>query len=273
MKHVVSMGAGVQSTCMALMAMKKEIEPMPEAGIFADTQSEPASVMKQLDFLDEVLPFPIIRTTAGSLRDDQLQISYRKKDGKAYVKTLIPAFVEGAGLLGRKCTRDYKITPIRRIQKELLGLTKHARFPKELKMIQWLGISLDEMQRMKTSTEPWMEFRHPLIEKKMSRRDCLEWMKANGYPEPPRSACSFCPFHSDKEWTRLKNEEPEAFADAIKFEKELQSYAKQALDAGTLQGLPFLHARRIPLDEVDFDKENGQLEIDFNMDCSGMCGV
>ena len=36
--RVISLGAGVQSSVMALMAAKGEIGPMPDCAIFADTQ-------------------------------------------------------------------------------------------------------------------------------------------------------------------------------------------------------------------------------------------
>ena len=49
--HVLSLGAGVQSSCMALMAARGEIGPMPTAAVFADTGDEPASVyMTGFDF-------------------------------------------------------------------------------------------------------------------------------------------------------------------------------------------------------------------------------
>jgi len=35
MKHVISLGAGVQSSTMALMAAAGEITPMPDCAIFA----------------------------------------------------------------------------------------------------------------------------------------------------------------------------------------------------------------------------------------------
>ena len=47
----VSLGAGVQSSAMALMAAAGEISPMPRAAIFADTQAEPDSVYRWLDWL------------------------------------------------------------------------------------------------------------------------------------------------------------------------------------------------------------------------------
>ena len=41
--------------------------------------------------------------------------------------------------------------------------------------------------------------RAPLIERHMTRRDCLDWLDERGTVphEVPRSACVFCPFHDD----------------------------------------------------------------------------
>jgi len=50
---IISLGAGVQSSAMALMAAKGEITPMVDACIFADTGSEPAGVYSFLDWLEK----------------------------------------------------------------------------------------------------------------------------------------------------------------------------------------------------------------------------
>ena len=47
---VISLGAGVQSSTMAIMAAKGDL-PMPKAAIFADTKNEPAAVNKYLKYL------------------------------------------------------------------------------------------------------------------------------------------------------------------------------------------------------------------------------
>jgi hypothetical protein len=44
----ISLGAGVQSSVMALMAARGEIGPMPDCAVFADTQWEPAGVYEHL---------------------------------------------------------------------------------------------------------------------------------------------------------------------------------------------------------------------------------
>jgi len=86
----------------------------------------------------------------------------------------------------------------------------------------WIGISTDEASRMKPSREPWIINKYPLIEHNISREQCVEWMLAEGYPEPPRSACIFCPYHSDEEWKRLRDKEPEEFQRAVEWEREAQ---------------------------------------------------
>ena len=132
----------------------------------------------------------------------------------------------------------------------------------------WMGISTDEAQRMKDSRKFWIEHRYPLIEMGISREDCLTWMADNNYPKPPRSACVYCPYHSDKEWTRLKNEEPAEFARAIKFEKDLQA---AFIATERLEGKPSLHNSRKNLDTITFTHED-QIDL-FGNECEGMCGV
>jgi 3'-phosphoadenosine 5'-phosphosulfate sulfotransferase (PAPS reductase)/FAD synthetase len=47
---IISLGAGVQSSTMALMAAKGEL-PRPDCAIFADTGYEPKSIYLYLDYL------------------------------------------------------------------------------------------------------------------------------------------------------------------------------------------------------------------------------
>ena len=274
----LSLGAGVQSSTLALMAAHGEVMPMPDAAIFADTQAEPASVYKWLDWLEGQLPFPVHRVTRGDMTDESLLIKQRKDGTGCWSKSLIPAFIENAdgsrGIMGRQCTYSYKVEQLERAARRL-GEVKRGQ--KETTVTQWIGISWDEIQRIKPSRVPWSQHRWPLVELRMGRRDCLKWMETHGYPKPPRSACVYCPFHSDNEWRRLRDEEPEEFARAIRFEKDLQ-----AVKAKTekMRGVPFLHPSLVPLDQVDLstDIERGQLSLwldeqSFGNECEGMCGV
>lgn len=284
--NIISLGAGVQSSCMALMAARgefKDLNGFPiivTAAIFADTQAEPEGVMNWLNYLEiEILKckysFPIYRVTAGSLEDGELRVRTSQKTGKRYLKNSIPAFVKSpsgkTGLLGRKCTSDYKIIPLQRKVKEILGI-KRASKNCNKKSIMWIGISTDEAHRMKPSRVNYIENTFPLIDAKMSRKQCLNWMKSNNYPEPPRSACVFCPFHGDEEWERLKKFEPKEFERAAMFELKLQAAAKLQ---NTLLGMPFLHSTGELITKIDFNrKKPGYQQVNlFGNECEGMCGV
>lgn len=269
---ILSLGAGVQSSTLALMAAEGEITPMPDCAIFADTQSEPAAVYEWLNWLEKKLPFPVYRVTQGSLYQDELRIRRSGKSGKLYLKGSIPAFVlkadGGKGLLGRKCTADYKIVPIQREVKRLIGV---KRGPRDVRCMMWIGISRDEAHRMKPSRVRYIENTWPLIDAGMTRTKCLDWMSKRGFPIPPRSACTFCPFHSDHEWKNLKENHPEDWDKAVRFEQDLiAAAAKQEV----LRGTPYLHESCVPLSEVDLqaNPSRGQLSL-FGNECEGMCGV
>ena len=163
--HIISLGGGVQSSTMALMAAAGEISPMPSAAIFADTRAEPASVYKWLDWIEGQLPFPVYRVT----QKDGLTAATLKmrvtSDGRKFSSTDIPMFTKNADgsigkIVNRGCTRDFKIIPIMRTARALAEVPRGA---KEVHVVQWIGISLDEVQRMKPARDPWAENRWPLI--------------------------------------------------------------------------------------------------------------
>lgn len=270
MLNVISLGAGVQSSTMALMAMLGEIVPMPDAAIFADTHDEPKSVYSWLDWLEKQVPFPVHRVSAGSLSARATRVLTSRNNVK-YAQSAVPAYLVGpsgnVGIMMRQCTGNHKIIPIQRKLRELVG---SKRVPKAVVVRQWIGISSDETTRMRQSRIPWIENVYPLIDKWFSRSRCIAWMEKHGFPKPPRSACVYCPFHRDEEWRRLQQEEPEAFTQAVEFEREYQAaYAK----IPTVTGKPFLHKSLQPLDQIDFSRpDTGQLNL-FENECEGLCGV
>ena len=263
MIRVLSLGAGVQSTTMALMAAHGEIGPMPDCAIFADTGWEPSAVNSHLRWLcsPNVLPFPVHVVSVGNIRSD---IIARSKTAAGRIAA-VPWFMlmpDGKKAMGRRqCTKEYKLVPIRRKVRELLG----GKTPKGGAEV-WVGISTDEAIRMKPSRLQYMVNRWPLIEKGMNRQDCLAWLKRNGYPEAPKSSCIGCPFHSDAQWRDIKAD-PVAWADAVEVDRAIR-------DQPGFRGKQFMHRSLVPLDEVDLrtHAEKGQPDL-FNNDCEGMCGV
>ena len=267
MINVISLGAGVQSSVMALMAAHGEIEPMPDCAIFADTQFEPESIYKHLDWLETQLPFPVYRVTAGNLKADTTQGI--NTTGQRFAS--IPFFTENGGMARRQCTKEYKIEPIRKKLRGLLGLKYRQHAPKQIAIRQWLGISTDEAIRMKPSRDKWMQNIWPLIDEGMSRQDCLRWFEQR-YPLRPlvKSACIACPFRNDAGWREMKADDPLSFAEAVEFDHAIRNKGQMA----SLKQELFIHRSCKPLDEVDFRnlEDMGQLNM-FNNECEGMCGV
>lgn len=149
---ILSLGAGVQSTTTALMVKHGDL-PMIDAAIFADTGWEPQAVYEHLAWLESVVPFPVHRVSAGSLRDDTL--ARNNTTGGRF--SAVPWFLSTGGLGRRQCTKEYKIRPIQRKVRELLD----ARRPKGA-CSMWIGISMDEALRRKPSVVGYIVNRWPL---------------------------------------------------------------------------------------------------------------
>lgn len=258
--NIISLGAGVQSTTLALLAAHGEITPMPDCAIFADTGWEPRAVYEHLAWLSSanVLPFPVHVVTAGNIRADAL--AKVNTTGQRFAS--IPWFMRlpnGDDAMGRRqCTKEYKLRPVQRKVVELTGCRRKAS------ATVWIGISTDESFRVKPSRVQYIVNRHPLIELRLNRNDCLRWLERNGYPRPPKSSCIGCPFHSDAEWRALA---PAEMQDAIEVDAAIRRQPG-------MRGEQYIHRSLRPLSEVDFStaEDRGQLNMFMN-ECEGMCGV
>lgn len=257
MIRVLSLGAGVQSSTLALMIARGDL-PMVDCAIFADTGWEPKAVYDWLDWLEAQLPFPVHRVSAGNLRDDLLaKASTPERVASVPWFLLSPRGKPGMGR--RQCTAEYKLRPLQRKVVDLLG-GKRPRGGCEM----LIGISRDESWRMKPSRVQYITNTFPLIGKEMSRNDCLAYMAERQYPTPPKSSCIGCPFHSDEQWRALA---PDEFADAVEVDRAIRNQP-------AFRSQQFMHRSLKPLDQVDFStaEERGQLNLFIN-ECEGMCGV
>jgi hypothetical protein len=256
--RVLSLGAGVQSTTVALMIARGDLPPV-DCAIFSDTGWEPAAVYTHLDWLESVLPYPVHRVQKGNLRADLMAGMNSTGQQFAAVPWFMVSPKGKPGMGRRQCTSEYKLKPLHRKVVELMG----GKRPKGgCEML--IGISQDEAWRMKPSRVRYIVNTFPLLDKQMTRQDCLRWMAERQYPRPPKSSCIGCPFHSDAQWRALT---PDEFADAVEVDKAIRNQPKS-------RGQQFMHAKRIPLDQVDLStaEERGQLNLFIN-ECEGMCGV
>lgn len=263
--RVLSLGAGVQSSTLALMIAHGEVEPV-DCAIFADTQWEPRAVYDWLEWLTPRLPFPVHRVAEGNIRDGILESNNTTGQRFATVPWFITNADGSAGMGRRQCTSEYKLKPLRREKRRLLGLEKGQRAERGVVLCQTLiGISVDEVFRVSNSSESWNVNCWPLIDARMSRDDCRAWMDRHGYPQPPKSSCIGCPFHSNAQWREIKAA-PEAWADVLEIDAAIREPVRGQ------RGQQYMHAERRPMAEIDFNAADAQIDL-FNNECEGMCGV
>lgn len=280
--RVLNLGAGVQSTTLYLMLARGEIEPGIDCAVFADTGEEPSAVYSHLDWLRSLAGPPIVTRSIGRLGDDLT--SGRNSTGGRFAS--IPAFtaaMEGdkGGMVRRQCTKEYKVAVIERfIRRELLGRRARQRIAKGTQVIQLYGISLDEAGRSarireRLSDHPWITPEFPLIDRMMTRADCLRWLSDFRVPhEVQKSACVFCPFKSNAEWRRLRDTDPAGWARAVEVDNALRVHgtvANRKLD----QKL-YVHRSCVPLERADLgdpDPRQYHLGLNWTAECAGMCGV
>lgn len=201
-----SMGAGVQSTVIALMVCEGAL-PKPDGAIFADTGWEPPAVYAQVDRIEAELQrvgVPLHRVSAGNLRNDAIN------PGSRYAS--VPYFVRNTdgseGMGRRQCTPEYKLSPINRKARELLGARPpdFRRVPKGNVAEQWIGFTTDEIHRVKdVSGVQYLTQGYPLLDLGMSRKDCIRWLKARGWGDTAKSACIGCPYHGNAQWRGLRD--------------------------------------------------------------------
>jgi hypothetical protein len=280
--HILSLGAGVQSTTLYLMFMREEIKPQIDCAIFADTQDEPGAVYRHLEWLKSLGGPEILVRTKGRISAD-LMLGQNNCGGRV---AFIPAFTKGddteVGRIKRQCSKEYKTEVIgRAIRRNVLGLQARQRIPKGVAIHQYLGISLDEAGRaarigkMFRENVKWSTPHFPLIERFFTRADCLTYLADKVPHQTPRSACVFCPYHSDAEWLLLRETDPQGWSHALRLDAAMRTPGY----AGNRQmNRPmYLHRSCQPLDQVQFNTRPKQRDLQLSMSfaavCEGVCGV
>lgn len=282
----LSLGAGIQSTTLALLAAEGRL-PKPDVAIFADTGWEPRSVYDHLTRLTAALAdadIPVDVVQRGDLRADALDLDKPTK---------VPAFVLNSdgtqGMQSRSCTDKYKLRPIRERIRELLGAPLIPRTdcrhcdgtgarvapwrskrgddtegvcsvcdgdgylervgipPAGKRAEVWIGFSTDEIGRVNHRGPGYVTNTHPLLDLGMSRVQCEVWLDRRGWGTTPKSACIGCPFRGNAMWRKMRDNDPESWADAIAFDEAFRH------DPG-LDGELYLHRSLLPLASAPIDR-------------------
>jgi len=266
---ILSLGAGVQSTALLLLSAEGRL-PKLDACIFSDTGWEPAAVYDHLNRIDEEIAkpagIPIYRVSSGNIRNDALDPAHRFAS--------MPLFIlnrnGSPGMARRQCTSEYKIKPIKRQVRRLLGGEQFddgrvGRVPKGAFVEQWIGISTDEFHRAKDSDVSYAKHAFPLLDLGWSRADCMSYLTNRGWGHTPKSACVGCPFHGNRQWRDLRDNAPEEFADAVAFDYAIRAGSARAnADGRPLLGTAYLHPSRLPLDQAPINRITRRELLDSN---------
>lgn len=268
MQDFISLGAGVQSTTMLLMAAHGEIEFNGKYAIFSDTGWEPKHVYDHLLWLQkEAKKFDIevvVTSNGNILEDTKKAVQLQTRVASMPFFTLDEKGEKG--IIMRQCTSEYKIIPVQRSLRKALGYKPRMRIKENINL--WMGISTDEIQRVKPSRMGWITHQFPLIDNGMNRQDCLMWMERKGYPLPPKSSCVGCPYHSNETWKEIKQKYPDEWKVAVELDQAIRDGMPK------IKGQAFLHRSCKALDEVDLNEDQISFyDDDFINECEGMCGV
>ena len=245
--RVQSFGAGVQSVTILRKILAGEIAPV-DAVVFADTQAEPEHVYQVLAREQKLckkagIPFHVV-TWRGLLQ--------HTRDSLPPLFTLSPNGKKGA--LFRVCTDRYKLQPIRELIRKLKW---HAEGVDQL-----LGISTDEIMRVKPSRLSYITNSYPLIELNMSRRDCETYLASIGV-SAAKSACVICPYSPTSTWQAIRQNEND-WRKAVAYDKAIRNVMGKRSDL-----LCFTHYSCKPLEEAVLLESPNM----FDSECEGHCGL
>ena len=128
---------------------------------------------------------------------------------------VIPVRSAKGGFGNRACTNHWKRKIISSWQRER-GASKLNPFT------LGIGISFDELHRMKTDSGSKSQIiEYPLVDKRLTRKDCTRIISSQHLPVPPKSSCWFCPFKSKSEWFAMRRNDPSLFDKASSLEKSI----------------------------------------------------
>lgn len=214
-------------------------------------------------------------------------VDHRRCRSEGRIATRIHTYTKvEKGRIKRECTGKYKIEPIEKQIRKLLGATVRevgckfcgetgrrvapwdveagegpcsvcrgtkvrrlvGRAPKGSTVKHIIGFSADEILDRATTVgfTKYTTPVYPLTDLGMTREDCSELIVANGR-KPIKSACVGCPFHGNAYWRDMRDNHPDDWADAVAFDHEFRTMPG-------LKGERFLHASCMPLDQAPIDK-------------------
>lgn len=254
--RIFSSGGGRQSVAVLVLQAQGRLTNPYHEHVFCNVGHDSENPLTIQYLNDYVLPFAekhgipfhvIVKTDRQGNPSPTLYESMMKDERSIRIPIRLP---KGKGFGNRSCTVNYKIRVVDKY------IRQHGYGYCEI----GLGISWDESTRARgthwtdveseTAAKPrplrfWKRRRYDLIDLRMTAQDCVRVVQEAGFPEPPKSSCYFCPFHSADAWRTLSVQQPELFAKAVEIEIEMN---RKRLNIGR-DGV-FLHPNLISLDRA-----------------------
>ena len=244
---VISLGWGCQSFALAAMSALGVL-PKVDAAIHANTTHERsetyALAKKWTPWLEE-----------RGVRVVTVQgLAHRLDPCLDRLSVFLPLYSvdldsQSRGMLRRQCTSEWKIKPIRRwLQANRKGQSCET----------WLGITLDEVTRMRqadvkyvTNTFPFIE----MLDRPWTRGMVMRWLRDNDLEIPVKSSCIFCPYHDRATWREIQRSGTGDWEKAVATDEAIREKRPGYLC--------YLTAARKPLVECDFrsQEDHGQLTL------------
>jgi hypothetical protein len=266
--RILNLGAGVQSSALALMSARGELE-MLDYAIFADTGEESTETYAYLDWLEQQVPFPVLRVRREGLGLGDYLIEGTKLSRVG--RQMAPFFTAHPdGMMPKHCSKEFKTRVVQLAMRHLLNLGYGEHGPREPVIEQWLGMTTDETHRVSVSEKRYLHQRYPLIELHMAKRDLYPWYEQRQLTPPPKSSCIFCPLNLPQRLAKLL-EHPIDGPRLVAFDAAIRpGYAG-------MEGEVYLTRERKPILECDLKtpEQSGQSELDMDGcgDGDSACGV
>jgi hypothetical protein len=246
------LGLGRQSVAMALMAERGLIGPKPDAIIVANMGTAERGwaqdMLRTLQSPNFPLSIPIVEVRGGDLDGDFEAVITGEKKRFSNPPMFVKNDDGSRGRITRGCTFDHKIKRELAIMKEMLGYKPGQWMPDEPIAEQWLGMSMDEVQRMQAPPVDWLVNRYPLIEAGWTVQKCERWLLEEYGLKVRHSGCYFCPFTENRVWLAMQQEAPEEFERACQRDEAMRH------NIPNLRQPAFIHDSLQPLRSLDFAK-------------------
>ena len=245
---ILSIGGGLQSTVIFLLMIAGKI-PKADWVVFADTGSEQDHTLRTVSWIQDLcqdhgIGFMIVKSEHFPIWKHYLD------------RGIVP-------MVGNpRCTDKFKIQPINKWIRTIVDESK----PKPWAEIM-LGITWDEVHRMRENPRQYLKNSFPLIDLGWTRTMCKNWIDKE-YPnnQVKKSGCYHCHYQPTKEWAKLSRENPDLFARAVEMEEAAKKAGirKYGLMAGrSIQGFGNNHQ----LQEFGFEIQPGDFDCNANGGC------